>query len=80
MWRRDHYAGCESPITDEMQLSEYLSDYSAWESSSINLSSDRLEESASVASQVLSRCFLVILILFHLRFKVRDLTFFDIVV
>lgn len=50
--RRDHYAGCESPITDEVQLAEYLSDYSAWESSSINLS-DRMDETGSVASQSL---------------------------
>ncbi len=50
--RREYYAGCESPITDEVQLSEYLSDYSAWESSSLNLSADRMDESGSVASQV----------------------------
>ncbi len=55
--RREYYAGCESPITDEVQLSEYLSDYSAWESSSLNLSADRMDESGSVASQV---CFSII--------------------
>ena len=36
-----HFLGYESPITDELQLSEYLSDYSAWESSYI-ASPDRL--------------------------------------
>lgn len=48
--RRDHYSGYDSPITDELQLSEYLTDYSAWESSYL---SDRLDDSGSVASQSL---------------------------
>ena len=47
--RRDHYSGYDSPITDTNQLSEYLSDYSAWESS--YLSPDKLDDSGSVASQ-----------------------------
>jgi hypothetical protein len=38
-------------------ISEYLSDYSAWEFSSLNLSADRMDESGSVASQV---CFSII--------------------
>lgn len=50
--RRDHFAGYESPITDELQLSEYLSDYSAWESSYL-ASPDRLDDSGSVSSQSL---------------------------
>jgi len=50
--RRDHYTGCESPITDANQLYEYLNDYSAWESSYM---SDKFDDSGSVASQSLLR-------------------------
>jgi len=46
--RRDHYSGYESPITDQNELSEYLNDYSAWESSSFL---DKLDDTGSVASQ-----------------------------
>ena len=49
---RDHYTGCESPITDANQLYEYLNDYSAWESSYM---SDKFDDSGSVASQSLLR-------------------------
>jgi len=50
--RRDHFAGYDSPITDELQLSTYLSDYNGWESSYLS-SPDIMDETGSVSSQSL---------------------------
>jgi len=50
--RRDHYSGYDdSPITDEVQLAEYLHDYSAWEQSHLSDQQQRLDDTASVTSQ-----------------------------